>query len=68
MQSTRPEEADMQDQVTIRMAGPADAPWLRALEQLDSHRLPEGDVLVAEVDGEVRAALAVAGSLAVATR
>ncbi|MDQ4041289.1 MAG: hypothetical protein M3141_06020 [Actinomycetota bacterium] len=56
----------MQDQVTIRMAGAADAPALHALEELDSRRLADGDVLVAEVEGEVRAALPMDGGDAVA--
>ncbi len=56
----------MQDQVTIRMAGAADAPALHALEELNSGRLADGDVLVAEVSGEVHAALPVAGGRALA--
>jgi hypothetical protein len=56
----------MSDQVTIRMARHADAPALHALEELDSHELGTGDVVVAEVDGEVRAALPVSGGPAVA--
>ena len=56
----------MQTQVTIRMARPADAPALHALEQLDSHRLVGGDVLVAEVDGELRAARSLEGGTPVA--
>jgi len=56
----------MRDQVTIRMASAADGAALQALEALDAHRLPGGDVLVAEVEGEVRAALPVRGGAAVA--
>ena len=56
----------MPDEVTIRMAGPADAAALHVLEELDSRRLPQGEVLVAEVGGEVRAALPVDGGDAVA--
>lgn len=56
----------MQDHMTIRMAGAADAPAVHALEELDSRRLAEGDVLIAAVDGEVRAALPLAGGDAVA--
>lgn len=52
--------------VTIRMARPADAPAVHALEELDSRRLADGDVLLAEVGGEVRAAMTVGGSEAVA--
>jgi hypothetical protein len=43
--------------ITIRRATGDDAPALRRLAQLDGARLPEGDLLVAEVDGELRAAL-----------
>ena len=43
--------------ITIRRATDADAPALRRLAQLDGARLPEGDLLVAEVEGELRAAL-----------
>jgi hypothetical protein len=56
----------LQSPVTIRMAGPADAAALRRLAALDSRPLPRGDVLLAEVGGEPRAALAVAGGETVA--
>jgi hypothetical protein len=56
----------MQPNVTIRLAGPADAPALRRLAELDSRPLPHGDVLLAEVGGEARAAMEVAGGQAVA--
>lgn len=56
----------MPPDVTIRMAEAADAPALRRLEQLDSRRLQDGDALVAEVGGELRAALALSGGEAVA--
>lgn len=52
--------------VTIRMARPQDAPAVHALEELDSRRLAEGDVLLAEVGGEVRAAMPAGGGEAVA--
>jgi hypothetical protein len=42
--------------VTIRRATWADARAIERVAQLDSRRAPEGDVLVAEVDGEVIAA------------
>src|SRR3954468_8948811 len=45
--------------ITIRRATGDDVPALRRLAQLDGARLPEGDLLVAEVDGELRAALRV---------
>jgi hypothetical protein len=44
-------------EITIRRAGEDDAPALRRLAQLDGARLPEGDLLVAEAEGELRAAL-----------
>jgi hypothetical protein len=42
--------------ITIRSSRPADASELRRLAALDSQRLPSGDLLVAEVSGEVVAA------------
>jgi hypothetical protein len=44
---------------TIRLATEADEPALRRLAQLDGARLPEGELLVAEAAGELRAALRV---------
>jgi len=52
--------------ITIRRAGDHDAPALRRLAQLDGARLPDGDVLVAEADGEIRAALRISDSAYVA--
>jgi hypothetical protein len=46
--------------IVIRLAGEADEAALRRLAQLDGARLPEGDLLVAEIDGELRAALRIA--------
>ena len=43
--------------LTLRFAGPADAEPIDRLAQLDSRRAPRGPVLVAEVDGELWAAL-----------
>jgi hypothetical protein len=43
--------------ITIRLSTEADEPALRRLAQLDGARLPEGELLVAEVSGELRAAL-----------
>lgn len=43
--------------VTIRCAESADAFALRRLAELDSSATPTGDVLIAEVGGEPRAAL-----------
>lgn len=44
--------------ITIRSSRPADASELRRLAALDSQRLPAGDLLVAEVSGEIVAAVA----------
>src|SRR3954454_12554298 len=52
--------------IVIRRADVDDAPLLRRLAQLDGARLPEGDVLVAEADGEIRAALRIEDSAYVA--
>lgn len=53
--------------LTIRMAVPADAPALRQLAQLDSAPPPEpAPILVAEVDGELHAALRLDGGAALA--
>ena len=43
--------------ITIRIAGPADGRMLARLAQLDSAVLPTPPVLIAEIDGEIRAAL-----------
>jgi hypothetical protein len=42
--------------IAIRRAGAPDAVALERLRQLDTHRLPVGPLLVAEVGGEIRAA------------
>jgi hypothetical protein len=52
--------------IVIRRATEDDAPSLRRLAQLDGTRLPDGDLLVAEAAGEIRAALRVADSAYVA--
>ena len=46
--------------IIIRLAREDDAPALERLAALDGARLPEGELLVAEADGELRAALRVA--------
>jgi hypothetical protein len=46
--------------ITIRRAGPGDAPALARLAALDSSHAPAGEVLVVEVAGELRAALGLA--------
>ena len=54
------------DHVVIRPAGPRDGEALRRLAELDSARVPRGQVLLAEVDGAVVAAVGVTGAQAVA--
>jgi hypothetical protein len=47
------------DPVLIRHAGPDDAGAVARLAALDSAPTPSGELIVAEVDGELRAALRV---------
>jgi hypothetical protein len=51
--------------VTLRYAAAADEPRLRQLAELDSASPLDGPVLVAEVDGRLRAALPVDGGPAI---
>jgi hypothetical protein len=52
--------------VTLRLAVPADAEALDRLAQLDSRRAPRGAVIVAEVAGELWAAVSIDDGHAVA--
>src|SRR3954466_5913714 len=52
--------------IVIRRATEDDAIALRRLAQLDGARLPEGELLVAEAGGEIRAALRIEDSAYVA--
>ena len=52
--------------VVIRPATGADVGAMHRLAALDSAACPPGPVLLAEVDGEIRAALALAGGATVA--
>lgn len=52
--------------ITIRTSRPADASELDRLAALDSQRLPAGDLLVAEVSGEIVAAYAPSAARAIA--
>jgi hypothetical protein len=54
------------DSVTIRNAFPDDALALVRLAALDSAEVPSGPMLVAEVNGEVRAALSLRDGAAIA--
>jgi hypothetical protein len=51
--------------VTLRYAAAADAERLQMLADLDSAPAPSGPALVAEVDGRLRAALALDGGAAI---
>jgi hypothetical protein len=53
-------------EITIRLAHEDDDLALRRLAQLDGARLPDGELLVAEVDGEPRAALRISDGAYVA--
>ena len=52
--------------IVIRRANEDDALALSRLAQLDAARLPEGELLVAEAGGEIRAALRIEDSAYVA--
>ena len=52
--------------ITIRRAYPDDAHALRLLAALDSSEVPAEPVLVAEVDGELRAAVSISDLEAIA--
>ena len=47
----------MESNLSIRLANPSDLPGLRRVAGRDSRPLPEGELLVAVVGGDVRAAL-----------
>jgi hypothetical protein len=55
------------ESITIRPADHADLPELDRLADLDSTRLPDDEYLIAEVDGEARAAVGVRTRTLVAT-
>jgi hypothetical protein len=52
--------------IAIRCATPADAGAIRRLAALDSTSVPSGDMLLAVVDGELRAAIEVASGTTIA--
>lgn len=56
----------MGDRVTVRTAAPADGAGIRRLAALDSKHAPDGPVLVAEVDGELVAAVPFGAGAAIA--
>jgi hypothetical protein len=55
------------ESITIRRASDADRPELDRLAGLDSRQLPSDDYLIAEVDGEPRAAVGLRTDVLVAT-
>lgn len=61
-----PSRSGRYDSVVVRLATPADDAAIQRVASLDGRKAPAGRVLVAEVDGEVIAALSVAGRQAVA--
>ncbi len=63
--SARAARATPVTRVIIREAASADAARLHALAELDSAQTPSGSVLVAEVDGRLRAALPLDGTPAI---
>ena len=54
------------DQVTIRRADPDDAAALAQLAALDCRPLPAGELLVAEVDGRLWAAVPISSNVSIA--
>jgi hypothetical protein len=52
--------------ITFREARPEDEEALRRLAELDSGQVPSGRLLVAEVDGELQAAVPLTGGPAIA--
>ena len=63
---SRPTILEGSGPVTIREASFEDGDALRRLAQLDSAEVPSGRLLVGEVGGELRAAVALAGGAAIA--
>ena len=57
---------DASGPVVLRLAHAEDGPKLADLADLDSAPVPHGDVLLAEVDGQVAAALPLDGGRAIA--
>jgi len=58
---------DPRSTIVMRPASGSDAPALARLAELDSKRAPRGDVLVAEVDGAIAAALQLDGHVGIAS-
>jgi hypothetical protein len=56
----------MYDKIIIRRANASDAEALERLAQLDSSRVPEGELIVASIGGELRAAMPESGGTGIA--
>jgi hypothetical protein len=56
----------MHDKIIIRRAHSGDAEALDRLAQLDSSRVPEGELIVALVDGDLRVAVPESGAAPIA--
>lgn len=56
----------MTDQLTIKLSTDADHQRIERLAQLDSRRAPQGDVLLAEINGRLVAAVTAGLSRAIA--
>jgi hypothetical protein len=52
----------MNDRLVIRFSNDSDRPRIERLAELDSRRAPHGDVLIAELDGRLVAAVGLDGS------
>src|SRR5215213_10718397 len=53
----------MSKQITIRLSTDADRERIRSLSELDSAHEPQGDVLLAEVNGRLLAAIGMDGAV-----
>jgi hypothetical protein len=53
----------MTDQLTIKLSTEADRHRIQQLAQLDSRQAPHGDVLLAEINGRLVAAVGMDGSV-----
>jgi hypothetical protein len=55
-------EETQEGEISIRMSRPGDGPALRRLAERDSSPVPVAPVLIASVNGELRAAVSLAGT------
>ena len=61
MYTAHERSAGASDEITIRLSSPEDCAAIRRLAELDDRRPPSGQVILAIVSGELRAALPVGG-------